>query len=222
MDVVVAAVGRVAHLLDMTPMHLVGYSMGGRVALYYAVAHPASVRSVLLIGASAGIADPEARERRRLADMELANRFGERGLDWFVDHWMRQPITKPGSARGRAAQPARRTQRMANDPEALRQVLLGLGTGVTPPLHDSLGRLDFPVALVAGEADVTYRVVAHDLAALIPQGDAFVIPEAGHAVHIDNPDGLEAVMSPFLAGADEELAESSQLGAAHLSEGGAG
>ena len=221
MDVVVAAVDRVAHVLNMTPMRLVGYSMGGRVALSYAVAHPESVASLVLIGTSAGITDPEARERRRLADTELADSIGERGLEWFVDHWMRQPITQPGSARGRAAQPARRTQRMANDPDALRRVLLGLGTGVMPPLHDSLGRLDFPVPLVAGEADVTYRAAAHDLAAVIPGSEAFVVPDAGHAVHIDNPDGLEAVILPFLARVDEERSDSSELRASDLAEGGA-
>lgn len=202
MAAVVGHVSRVVAAREAAPVHLVGYSMGGRVALSYAVAHPGDVASVVAIGASPGIEDDVEREERRAADEALAIRLENEGIATFVARWEAQPLLRPASTAGERAAPGMRELRLRNDPRALALVLRGLGPGAMPPLHASLRRLSVPVLLVAGAADERYRDAARVLAGVMPDARAAVIPDAGHAVHLDNPDELAFAVLPFLASVD--------------------
>ena len=71
--------------------HLVGYSMGGRLALWIAVRHPERVLSVTTIGAHAGL-EPGERAQRAAADAALAERIEREGMDWFATYWAAQPM----------------------------------------------------------------------------------------------------------------------------------
>ena len=66
------------------PCTLVGYSMGGRIALYTALALPGLVERLVLVGASPGIADAAEREARRRADAALADRIEAIGVEAFA------------------------------------------------------------------------------------------------------------------------------------------
>lgn len=202
-DAAVADIDRVIDDLSLAPAHLLGYSMGGRVALSYAVARPRRLSSLVLVGASAGIADPGERAARRSSDDHLADRLEAEGIEWFVDYWMAQEILRPRSGRAAAAEAMGRRQRLDNDPIALAGVLRGLGTGAMPPLHHALAGVDLPVAVVAGEADGKYRRIASELVLTMPDARLMVIPGAGHSVHTDNPDELAAALLPFFAEVDQ-------------------
>lgn len=204
MDVAVRGLDHVIGRLGLAPVHLVAYSMGGRVALSYAVAHPTKVASITAIGASAGIADAGERADRVEADGALADRIEREGIEWFVDYWTALPILQPASSQGIETSTRIRSQRLQNDPASLSLVLRGLGTGSMPPLHGKLGGLVLPVLLIAGEADSRYRAIAAELAESIPGARVVVVASAGHAVHLDNPDGLAAVVLPFLQTLDAE------------------
>ena len=196
-----AAIGGLHHVvddLDLAPVHLFGYSMGGRVALSYAAAHPDAVASLTAVGASAGIADSGERAARVRADAALADRIESEGIHWFVDYWAALPILQPASAEGLDALTRMRSRRRRNDPESLARVLRGLGAGSMPPLHSKLAILDLPVALIAGEADLKYRRIAAELAGSMPDARSIVVAGAGHAVHLDNPDALAAAVVSFL------------------------
>jgi pimeloyl-ACP methyl ester carboxylesterase len=77
--------------LGVERTHLIGYSMGGRLALHVAVHRPERLRSLLTIGAHAGL-DEEAREGRRLGDEALAQRIERDGLEAFVNYWSSLPL----------------------------------------------------------------------------------------------------------------------------------
>lgn len=204
MDVAVRGLDHVIGRLGLAPVHLVAYSMGGRVALSYGVAHPARVASITAIGASAGIADAGERADRVEADGALADRIEREGIEWFVDYWTALPILQPASSQGTETATRIRSQRLQNDAASLSLVLRGLGTGSMPPLHGKLGGLVPPVLLIAGEADSRYRAIAAELAGSIPGARVVVVASAGHAVHLDNPDGLASVVLPFLQTLDAE------------------
>ena len=74
---------------------LIGYSMGGRLALHWAIAHPERIRRLILIGASPGLATPEERDERRLSDATLAEFIRTRGLDAFFKYWHNQTFFQP-------------------------------------------------------------------------------------------------------------------------------
>lgn len=175
------------------PVHLVGYSMGGRVALTAACRHPARVRSLSLIGASAGLVDPDERRARAAADDELADLI--RGdLEGFVDRWMANPLFATQSRLGDAFLAAARTQRLAHDPIALARSLRANSTGRMRPLHADLARCSMPVALIAGADDPKFVAIARDLAAAMPAAAVHVIDCAGHAAHLEQPDAVVAAI----------------------------
>ncbi|HEY2161088.1 MAG TPA: 2-succinyl-6-hydroxy-2,4-cyclohexadiene-1-carboxylate synthase [Solirubrobacteraceae bacterium] len=163
---------------------LAGYSMGGRIALHFAVAHPARVERLVLIGASPGIADPGEREARRRADDQLADEVGRSSIEQFADRWATAPVLTGQPA---SVAEAAREDRLRNHPAGLARALRGLGTGAVPSLWDRLGELAMPVTLVVGERDQKFRAIATQMAGALPDPAVVVVRGAGHAVHLEAP-----------------------------------
>ena len=161
----------------------VGYSMGGRLCLRLALDRPDLVSALVLIGASPGVADPAERAERRRSERRLATDILESDDVSFLHGWLAQPLnetTRP--------QPTDLEVRRANPPEGLAAALGLLGTGSQTPLWDRLGELSMPTLLVAGERDAKFVDIARRMdAATGPNVRTAFVPEAGHAVHLDQP-----------------------------------
>ena len=84
---------------------------------------------------------------------------------------------------------------MRNDPRSLAAALRGLGTGVMEPLWDRLGSLAVPITLVAGERDAKFAAIARRMAAALPQAELVLVPGAGHAVALEDPAAVAALLS---------------------------
>jgi 2-succinyl-6-hydroxy-2,4-cyclohexadiene-1-carboxylate synthase len=192
---------QVAGVLDaLVPRraHLLGYSMGGRVALALCAAHPERVASALLVGASAGIADADARAARRRRDAALAARIECDGVPGFVDAWMAQPLFESQRRRLSPAQlAAARGQRLDNRAKGLANSLRAMGSGAQEPLRDRLAAIHTPVCLVAGEDDTRFRAIAADLAGRVPAARVEEVPAAGHAAHLENPSAFLRIAQRF-------------------------
>jgi 2-succinyl-6-hydroxy-2,4-cyclohexadiene-1-carboxylate synthase len=173
------------------PCALVGYSMGGRIALHTAFALPDLVTRLVLVGASPGIADPAEREARRRADAALADRIETIGVEAFAAEWGAQPLFAGQDERVAAAAHA---DRLRNTAAGLAAALRGLGTGVMTPLWERLPGLAIPVTLVVGERDEKFRAIAERMAAAIPDARLEVVAGAGHAVQLERPEALAAAI----------------------------
>jgi 2-succinyl-6-hydroxy-2,4-cyclohexadiene-1-carboxylate synthase len=167
--------------------HWLGYSMGARLALAFAVRFPERVASLLLIGARGGIENTAERAARRRADEALADRIETGGIEAFVDEWLAQPLFATQQRLGREFVAAQRRQRLGNDARSLAASLRGLGPGAQPPLFDDLPRLDVPVLLVAGALDRAFVAHATDLERRLADAEVREIADAGHAVHLEQP-----------------------------------
>jgi 2-succinyl-6-hydroxy-2,4-cyclohexadiene-1-carboxylate synthase len=178
--------------------HWLGYSMGARLALACAVRHPECFASLILLACRAGIADPMQRDVRRRADETLAARIEAQGTTAFVDEWLAQPLFATLQRLGPEVMARERAARLANSARGLAASLRGLGPAAQPPLFDSLPHLDIPVLLVAGALDAPFVAVAHDLAQRLPRAEVCVIPAAGHAAHVEQPDAFIGVVRDFL------------------------
>jgi 2-succinyl-6-hydroxy-2,4-cyclohexadiene-1-carboxylate synthase len=192
---------RLASTLDCTghaKAHWLGYSMGARLALAFAVRFPQRVASLLLVGGRAGIEDTSERAARRRADDALADRIETEGIEAFVDEWLAQPLFASQRRLGREFVAAQRRQRLANDARSLAASLRSLGPGAQPPLFDALPRLDVPVLLVAGALDRAFVAHAADLARLLPDAEIREVADAGHAVHLEQPAAFIGVARDFL------------------------
>jgi len=170
----------------------VGYSMGGRLALALALERPDIVQSLVLVSASPGIADERERATRRAADDQLAHDVERDGLDAFLERWLAQPLfaSLPRELAGVDA------RRRGNSVERVTHQLRALGQGAQPSLWHRLPELQMPVLLVTGAYDRKYRELASAMAAAI--GDnarAVTVPEAGHALHLEQPAALAALLA---------------------------
>lgn len=178
----------------------VGYSMGGRIALAAAVLQPGRVRRLVLEGASPGLADGSERIRRRRQDERIAHRIEADGIEAFVDFWMSRPLFASQERLPAALLWNARRLRLRNRPAALAAVLRGLGTGSQPSFWERLAEVEAPTLLVTGELDRKFEPVARDMAERFPRAKHRIVPDAGHAVHLESPRGwLESVV-PFLDG----------------------
>jgi 2-succinyl-6-hydroxy-2,4-cyclohexadiene-1-carboxylate synthase len=163
---------------------LAGYSMGGRIALHGALAMPGQVRRLVLIGASPGIADPADRAERRRADERLAREIEASEIDAFARRWAGNPVLAGLSDATLARVHA---DRLRSTPAGLARALRGLGTGALPSLWERLGELAMPVTLIVGERDEKFRGRAEAMAQRIADPALIVVPDAGHAVHLEAP-----------------------------------
>lgn len=185
------AAGDLTALLDANtadPVHLLGYSMGGRLALYFALNYPAQVRSLTLESASPGLATEFERAQRRELDNDLADRIEREGIAAFVDVWESLPLW--GSQRKLLSSEQRRqlrAQRLRNNPAGLANSLRGIGAGAQPDLRPRLPALAPPTLLLVGEDDLKYVAVNQEMARLIPNANFVVIPHTGHNLHLERP-----------------------------------
>lgn len=161
---------------------LVGYSMGGRIALHAALALAPRVERLVLIGASPGIADVRERYDRRAADERLAAEIERSEIAEFVRFWTRTGVLEDQPPEVQAAV---NSDRLRNTTAGLARALRGLGTGVLPSLWNRLDEIAVPVTLMVGERDQKFRGIASEMAARIQTAEVVVVPAAGHAVHLE-------------------------------------
>ncbi len=185
--------------LGVERTHLAGYSLGGRLALWVAEAHPERLLSLLTIGAHGGL-EGSRRESRRLEDERLAGRIEAEGIEWFAAEWASRPIfASLAQRRPDLAEPLR-AMRLANDPAGLAAALRGMGAAATEPFWSRLGRIKgVPATFVAGAEDAPYVEAAHRLAEMVPGGRVEIVAEAGHAAHLERPAAVATVLGRHLS-----------------------
>jgi 2-succinyl-6-hydroxy-2,4-cyclohexadiene-1-carboxylate synthase len=194
-------IGDLAALLDALGIRRagwLGYSMGARVALAFALAYPERVQALVLEGVSPGIDDPIQRRERIAQDEALADRIERDGIKPFVDAWMQQPLFASQVRLGPAALAAARAARCANNPKGLANSLRGMGAGAQPPLWARLSTVATPTLLVVGNEDLKFRAITDAMSLRLSEAAVAVIPEAGHAAHLENPAAFNARVLRFL------------------------
>lgn len=184
--------------LDAVPADVIGYSLGARIALRLAVAHPAVVRRLVLESPSAGLRTEAGRAERRRADEELAAHLEADGIVTFVAEWERQPVFASHAALPPARAARLRAMRLSNSPGGLAASLRGAGQGAMEPLFDRLGGVEAPTLVVAGVLDDRGRPPAEQVAHRIPGARLEIIDRAGHTPHEEQPRGFRRLATEFL------------------------
>lgn len=174
---------------------LVGYSMGGRIALYAALFHQLRVRHLVLESASPGLRSEEKRTERRCVDARRADRI-EGDLERFLEDWYRQPLFA-SLARHDLIEDMIATRRK-NDAAEIARALRGLSPAEQPSLWDQIGKLNVPTLLLTGALDSKYDRITGQAAECMPRSERVVVPDAGHNVHAERPQAFLAHVRSFL------------------------
>ncbi|NLV41696.1 MAG: alpha/beta fold hydrolase [Candidatus Hydrogenedentes bacterium] len=192
-----AVAGRVA-----PPWHLGGYSLGGRLALQWALDFPEHVLSLTLESCSPGIADADGRAARRAADAALAARLEQAvwedgACEAFLREWYTQPLFA-----SLAEKPVLFERvilsRLASWPNAPGAALRAFGRGIQPSLWDALSRTASPALLITGAHDSRHGGILREMAARLAGAALEVLPDCGHAAHLEAPAAFAEKVSGFV------------------------
>ncbi len=179
---------------------VLGYSMGGRLALFLATAAPERLPALILESASPGLRSAAERQVRMTRDAALAEAIERDGVAAFVDRWERQPLFAPQAGLPETDRAALRAQRLAQSPQGLANNLRGMGQGAQPSLVDRLPKVFAPTLLIAGALDPAYCALAREMHGLIPNARLVIVPDAGHTAHLEQPEAFQRAVLEFLDG----------------------
>ena len=170
---------------------IIGYSMGGRLALHALLTEGNPWACAVIISAHTGILDADDREERLKVDLEWAHLAAS---DWseFLFKWESQPIFggKPfpwDRSSGSGAQ------------KCVQRCFTNWSLGRQGHLLAELDSIDIPVLWIAGADDHKFSEIAKTAVSRIPQGQLALMPNAGHRCPWDQPESTAAVIRGFLS-----------------------
>ena len=159
-----------------------GLSLGGYMSLAFYRAHPARVRALLIIDTGPGFKKDEAREVWNRRAHDTGDRFEREGLE----------VLKSGSRE--------RSSVTHRDATGLARAARGMLTQRDARVIESLPDIKVPSLIVVGADDTPFLAASDYMAAKIPGCKKAVIPNAGHAANIDQPQAFNDAVLGFLAG----------------------
>lgn len=188
--------------LGLFKPHLIGYSMGGRLALFMALHFPNKYRSLVLESASPGLDSAQERSKRMEQDEKLIQQLECEPIATFVDRWQSLPLFATQNLVNQQKFQQQRAQRLLNSPTKLADSLRWMGTGQQPSLWHRLGELKIPNLLLAGILDQKYASINKKMVEMIPNGELHIFPSTGHNIHFERPFEYFEVVQRFLKGWD--------------------
>ena len=173
---------------------LMGYSMGARLALLYALEYAEEVTHLVLESGSVGIEEEGERQARYVADRALAERIRAHDITWFSETWAKLDIFKTQQSLPPKVQQQIQGRRLLNSPHALAFTLEGSGQGTMPYVGHRLSELTMPVCYISGELDTKYTAIG----AQYFKDVHHIVPQVGHNVHVEAPTAYQQILEEFL------------------------
>ncbi|KAH7688939.1 isochorismate synthase / 2-succinyl-5-enolpyruvyl-6-hydroxy-3-cyclohexene-1-carboxylate synthase / 2-succinyl-6-hydroxy-2,4-cyclohexadiene-1-carboxylate synthase / O-succinylbenzoate synthase protein [Dioscorea alata] len=178
---------------------LVGYSMGARIALHMALKYKEKIHGAVIISGSPGLRDEAARRVRAAQDDARARNLLTFGLQRFLETWYSGKLWTSLRSHPHFQQILSSRSRH-DDIQTLAKSLSGLSTGRQRSLWEDLKDCSRPLLLIVGETDTKFREISkcmfneinnsrdvHQVEDDEPLCDMLVVPNSGHAVHLENP-----------------------------------
>lgn len=183
--------------LGIDRANLVGYSMGGRLALYLALNYPDRFLKVVIESGSPGLKTAQERLARIERDRTLATQI-ETDFNQFLINWYSQPLFQSIKTHPNFNQMLE--ERSRNNPIEVARSLIEMGTGTQPSLWEKLRKHQNPLLLMVGECDQKFVALNQEMVALCKTAELSIVPDAGHNIHFEKPDVFVDRIKDFLIG----------------------
>lgn len=184
--------------IGVTKSSFVGYSMGGRLAICYAIAHPECIESLILESSTAGIEEQLLRAERIFSDEKLADKLIKEGASKFIDYWFNIPMFDNFKSLPAAQLSQLINERKRNDPAGLSNSLRGFGTGKMKNHWPELHNIKQPTLLITGELDLKFTEINRQMLKQLPNASQKIISKSGHNTHLEKPEEFFILVSSFL------------------------
>ncbi|MCB2361259.1 2-succinyl-6-hydroxy-2,4-cyclohexadiene-1-carboxylate synthase [Clostridium estertheticum] len=184
--------------LGLKKYSMLGYSMGGRIALAYALIYPKEIDKLILESASYGEDGVLNRLKRRRNDLVLAKQIEKNGIEWFSEYWSHLNIFESQKRLSRSMINEINKRRLGNSTRALSNTLKITGQGKFPCLKGKIIKLSISILYISGEYDKKYRVVGKNFGKLNKNVKHVIIDGCGHNTHIEDSNSFIKVLNKFL------------------------
>ncbi|RMD48584.1 MAG: 2-succinyl-6-hydroxy-2,4-cyclohexadiene-1-carboxylate synthase [Ignavibacteria bacterium] len=177
----------VENVIQTKPV-IIGYSMGGRLALQFGIKHQDLLSGLIIESSTPGIEDINEKGKRKEWDESIARMIQERGIEYFAEHWINLPILKDSYRNANLPFQSIINSKVQNNPTGLANSIKFFGTGTMPQCWDKLNSLKIPVGIIYGERDTKYEEISRKIAGQISDSVLYPIQSAGHIAHLEKPE----------------------------------
>ncbi|GAB2248413.1 hypothetical protein Droror1_Dr00008295 [Drosera rotundifolia] len=204
--VIAAALCKLIDYVSPSKVTVVGYSMGGRIALYMALKFGAKLYGAIIISGSPGLKDATARKMRSAKDDARARSLASFGPKSFLESWYLGDLWSSFREHPSFEQTVERRLHQHQDYTSLAKALSDLSIGRQPSLWDELKHLKTSLLFIVGEKDTKFKKIMLDVCSNLREGvdpkeemhEGIVVPDCGHAVHLENPLAVVSLARQFL------------------------
>jgi len=173
---------------------LIGYSLGGRLALGILARYPRRFAHAVIVSAQPGLATEAERGERRAGDALLVELLRRQGLRAFIDHWESLPLWATQAALPVEVRAAQRELRLRHRAEGLADSLSQHGLAEMPDFRPELPAVSTAVDVVVGERDLKFVNLGRELTNLIPHATLTIVAGAGHNLLLERPQQCSALL----------------------------
>lgn len=200
MDYIASQIKDVIDNLEFKHIYLHGYSMGGRVALSFALKYPMLLSGLILESASPGIKDPVEKQNRIDLDYKRASHIQDVGLHQFVEEWSKLPLFNSQSILSIEERERIKQMRLSQNPNGLSKALKEYGTGSQPSYWDHIYTLNVPTCIIVGQKDKKFIQIGKQMNESIKNSKFYIVNDAGHTIHVEQPSKFDTIIVEFILG----------------------
>lgn len=173
--------------LEIEKIILIGYSLGGRAALSFAVEFPYLLNGLILESTNPGLQTKLEREERIKKDSVLAHFIMQNPIEKFVEHWMNLEIFESQKKLSQKKLQKLKEKKLRLSKNGLINSLNEFGTGKMNPLWNKLKNISCPTLLITGKYDEKFSKINLQMVDNISNVKMIQVEKCGHNVHLEKP-----------------------------------
>jgi len=176
---------------------LMGYSLGGRLALHALLDDPSLWDGAIIVSAHPGIYDPAERDKREAEDLVWADLFLNEEWGALMQKWSTRPVFKHETFHFKREEKDFKREELAH-------TLIYASQGRQKDLTKKVGELTVPQLWLVGENDARYFAMSKELNLKNPDSKVVVLPDACHRIPWSHPQVFKETIQKWTQGVSKK------------------